>query len=60
MSISWSIVTLAGLWGFVLATIGLILKGFPGRGVFDRRCALCWGAALLCCFIVWLVGMANA
>jgi hypothetical protein len=60
MATLWSIVTLAGVWGFVLATIGLILTGFPARGVFDRSRSLGFGVALLLCFIIWMVGMANA
>lgn len=56
----WSIVCLAGLWGFVAATVGLILQGFPARGRFQRRPALLWGGALICFFMVWMVGMANA
>jgi hypothetical protein len=51
---------LAGVWGFVLCTVGLILNGFPARGVFDARRSLKWGAALLICFVSWMVGMANA
>jgi hypothetical protein len=60
MSTIWSIVCLAGLWGFVLATLGLIKNGFPARGVFDRDCSLKWGAAVVVCFVLWLVGMAHA
>ena len=60
MSTPWSMVCLAGLWGFVLATVGFILQGFPARGVLAARPCLRWGAALLLCFLCWVVGMANA
>jgi len=60
MSLSWTMVCLAGLWGFVLCTVGLILQGFPARGVLAARPCLRWGSALLFCFILWMVGMANA
>jgi len=60
MATFWTLTCLAGVWGFVICTIGLILKGFPARGVFDARSSLGWGAALLVSFIVWLAGMANA
>jgi len=56
----WSLVCLAGVWGFVLCTIGFILKGFPARGVLARKPCLAWGGALLLFFLTWLVGMAHA
>ena len=60
MSTPWSVVCLAGLWGFVLSAVGFILQGFPARGVLAARPCLRWGAALLFCFLCWVVGMANA
>jgi hypothetical protein len=60
MSLPWSMVCLAGLWGFLLSTVCCILQGFPARGVLAARPCLRWGAALLFCFLLWMVGMANA
>ena len=60
MATFWTLVCLAGLWGFVLSTVGMILRTFPARGVFDRGSALKWGTALLFCFAAWMIGMANA
>ena len=60
LSLPWSMVCLFGLWGFVISTVGLIHKGFPARGVLARGASLKWGAALLFCFALWLLGMANA
>lgn len=60
MATLWSMICLAGVWGFVLCTVGLILKGFPARGGFDRSGSLKWGAAVLFFFIAWIIGMANA
>ena len=60
MATMWTLVCLAGVWGFVLCTIGLILKGFPARGCFDRLSALKWGAGVVACFILWTVGMSYA
>ena len=60
MSLPWSILCLSGVWGFVLSTVGLILQGFPARGVFVARPCLRWGGALLVSFLCWMVGMANA
>ena len=59
MSLPWSMVCLAGLWGFVVCAIGLTLQGFPARGVLAAKPCLRWGTALLICFILWLAGMAN-
>ncbi len=56
----WSMLCLAGVWGFVACTITLILKGFPARDSFDGKSALRWGGGVLLCFIVWMVGMTNA
>lgn len=56
----WSLICLAGLWGFVCSTIGLILQGFPARGVCAGGPCLRWGGALVFCFVAWMIGMANA
>jgi len=56
----WTMICLAGLWGFVFATAGFILKAFPARGTFDGRRAWPWGVVLVVCFIVWMVGMMRA
>jgi hypothetical protein len=60
MNEPWSVVCVVGLWGFVLSTVGLILQGFPARGVLAVRPCLRWGSALLVCFLCWVVGMAHA
>ena len=60
MSTSWTITCLAGLCGFVLCTVGFILKSFPARDIFNRAAAVKWGSALVICFIIWMIGMANA
>jgi hypothetical protein len=59
-NVAWTALCLAGLWGFLLSTCGLILNCFPARGVFERRYLLGWGGAVLCCFVAWMFGMANA
>lgn len=56
----WSIVCLAGLWGFVACTVLLILKGFPARDRFDRSSALRWGGGGLLALAVWIAGMTLA
>jgi len=60
MATVWGMICLAGVWGFVLCTIVLILQGFPARGRFDRPRALKWGVGVVLCFTVWIIGMLNA
>lgn len=60
MATFWTVLSLAGIWGFVLCTAALILKGFPARGGFERSSSLRWGGALLFCFVAWIIGMAHA
>ncbi len=60
MAAFWTLVCLAGLWGFLLGTVGFILNGFPARGVFERAGSLKWGALVIICFVAWMIGMAKA
>lgn len=56
----WSVICLVGVWGFVFCTVFFILKSFPSRGEFHRGHALRWGAAMLACFVAWVLGMTQA
>ncbi|MBJ6800670.1 hypothetical protein [Geomonas propionica] len=56
----WSIICVAGLWGFVTCTIFFILRAFPARDSFQGKAALRWGAGVLLFFVVWIVGMMQA
>lgn len=56
----WSIVTLAGLAGWVGSTLMFIFKAFPGRGVFEVRPALRWGGVLVVAYSAWIAGMLHA
>ncbi|HJV64964.1 MAG TPA: hypothetical protein VJ550_04455 [Geomonas sp.] len=60
MSVSWSMLALAGLWGGVACTTGFILQAFPSRDLFLRGKALAWGGAVVACFLAWMIGMANS
>ena len=60
MATFWTLACLAGIWGFLLSVVGFILNAFPARDVFDAQKGLKWGAALLICFVVWVLGMAHA
>lgn len=56
----WSMVSLAGLAGWIVSTLLLIFKAFPERGQFAARPALQWGCGLALSYIVWIVGLLNA
>lgn len=56
----WSAVTLIGLFGWISFMLVLLVKAFPGRGVFEARPACIWGAAVLISYGIWIVGMLNA
>jgi hypothetical protein len=56
----WSVITLIGLAGWIVATIVFLFRAFPGRGLFDAREARVWGAVVLVSYGVWIAGMLNA
>lgn len=56
----WSIITLIALFGWLTSTIMFLFKAFPERGLFMARPARVWGAAMLFCYGVWVVGLLNA
>jgi hypothetical protein len=56
----WALVCEIGLWGWVAATIGLIMHAFPGRDTFRKKPAALWAVCLLLCYALWCVGMLNA
>lgn len=55
----WAIACEVGLWGWILAAVGLILHAFPSRAPFQGRSAACWGGSLLLLYALWVVGMLN-
>ena len=56
----WSFITLAGLFGWISATIVFLFKAFPGRGVFVVKPARTWGLVVVVSYAIWIVGMLNA
>jgi hypothetical protein len=56
----WGFICVVGFWGWVLATVGFIFKGFPSGGVFNARPAALWGGIIALFFIIWIVGMTHA
>ncbi len=56
----WAIVCVIGFWGWVLATIGFILKAFPSARSFSGKVAAIWGGAVIVLYVVWFMGMLHA
>ena len=54
----WAFVCVLGFWGWILATVGFILKAFPSR-MFTGKAAAIWGGASLSFYFLWFVGMLN-
>ncbi len=57
---NWAIVCVVGFWGWILATIGLILKTFSSASSFSIRNAATWGGAVITFYILWFIGMLKA
>lgn len=57
---AWAFLVVVGFWGWVLCTVGLIIKGFPQRDVFARKTARWWGSAVIFFYSLWVMGMMNA
>lgn len=56
----WAFICEIGFWGWVLATVGFILKAFPRRDVMRKGLALQWGVSILVFYAVWIAGMVNS
>ena len=56
----WAYICVVAFYGWILSTIGFVLKSFPVKGVFHVRSAAVWGCTVVVFFTIWLVGMFNA
>ncbi len=56
----WAIACVVGFWGWVLATVGFILKSFTSAGSFSGKVSTKWGGAVIIFYLVWFLGMLNA
>jgi hypothetical protein len=56
----WSVILIAGLTGWILFSIMLMLKAFPVKDVFVSSAGIRWGIPAVISFFVWIVGMLNA
>ncbi len=56
----WSLVLLAGLWGWIISTLVLIFRSFTEHGAFSPRPALKWGVCVVLFFSIWVMGLLNA
>ena len=60
ISEGWALICMAGFYGWILSTLGFILKAFPVKGTFRGRPAALWGGAIIIFYTMWLTGMYNA
>ena len=56
----WGIISIVGVWGWILSVVGFIVKSFPGGNRFNGRAAMIWGGSFLFFYALWVVGMINA
>ena len=59
MNEGWAIVTVIGVWGWILAGVGFILRAFPARDRFRSRAAAIWGVGFIIFYALWVGGMIN-
>lgn len=57
---AWGFFVVIGFWGWVLCTVGFIVRGFPCRDVFSGGTARWWGSAVIVFYCIWVMGMMNA
>lgn len=56
----WAVFCVIGFWGWVIATVGFIIKVFPAIGGFRSKMALLWGGCVLVFYSLWVVSMVHA
>ena len=56
----WSAVSIAGLFGWLAAFVGLVWKGFDAEGRVKRGPVALWAVGFLVAYAVWVLGLALA
>lgn len=46
-----------GLWGWIIAAIGLALTAFPAPGELRKSSAALFGGGVIACYALWVLGM---
>jgi hypothetical protein len=57
---TWGIITVVGVWGWILSVVGFIVRSFQGGGRFNCRSAMIWGGCFIFFYALWVVGMLRA
>jgi hypothetical protein len=57
---AWAVVTVIGVWGWILAGIGFTLQAFPAKDSFNARASAMWGGCFIFFYFLWVTGMINA
>lgn len=60
MSQNWALLTLLGLYGWILSTVAFILKSFPPNGGFISEKGIKYGTFIVVFFSIWIIGMLKA
>lgn len=56
----WAFLCVVGVWGWIVAGVGFILKAFARRDVFEGKPAALWGGGFLLLYALWIIGMLNS
>lgn len=56
----WAVITVIGVWGWILAGVGFFIRVFPARDRFNGGAAAIWGGAFILFYLLWVTGMINA
>ena len=57
---TWALLCEVGFWGWVLSTVGFILRSFPARNLMKAGSAAAWGVVFLAFYTLWIISMAHA
>jgi len=56
----WGIISVVGVWGWILSVVGFAVRSFPSGGEFKGSSAMIWGGSFIIFYALWVVGMLNA
>jgi hypothetical protein len=56
----WAILSIFGVWGWILSAVGFIIRAFPSKDRFTSKSALFWGCWFIFFYAIWIIGMIKA
>ena len=60
MNEGWAVLTVIGVWGWIVAGVGFLLQAFPARDRFNGKSALIWGGWFIFFYLLWVAGMIKS